>query len=347
MAGPPEIAVVVGDYSRRRYLPFAIASLGAQTLSRERFEIVVTKNWRDPEVDRSLAALRATVLFDEEPRIGRWLRHAVNACRAPIITFLDDDDEFEPERLERILEVFAKHPDLGFYRNRVRVIDREGRPIPFERWREHERDEAFDHLGPLYFSPRAKDRLLEVATRTTHATFNTSSMALRRELLDGDLGDGFEATQLEDLYLFLTGVLAPGGVYLDDRRLTRFRFYPGNVSRMVRWLGYAEWSYRDMAAVAARHGRPDFATWLADQSVHYGRMYRGSELVERVAARGGRREVAQRTAEYLRLLGRHPKERAWTVDTWAAALYGVAYVGLSGPVARFAQRRRIARGIVA
>ncbi len=344
MAPVPEVAVILGDYSRRRYLRFALASLAAQTLPRERFEIVVTKNYLDPELDRALAADGATVLFDEEPRIGRWLRHAVNACRAPIVTFLDDDDEFEPERLARLLEVFAQHPDLGFYRNRVSVIDREGRPIPFAAWRPHEQDLGFDRLGAVYLAPGDKARLLELATRTTHATFNTSSMALRRELLDGDLGDGFEMTQLEDLYLFLTGVLAPSGVYLDDRRLTRFRFYSGNVSRMVRWLGYAEWSYRDMAQVADRHGRPDFGTWLRAQSVHYGRMYRGSSLVARIAARGDRREVAQRTADYLRFLGRHPKERAWTLDTWAAGAYGIAYVGLSSLVARFARRRLLARG---
>jgi hypothetical protein len=339
----PEIVVIVGDYGRRRFLAAALRSLDAQTLPRARFEVVVTKNYRDPEIDRSLAERGATVLFDEEPQIGRWLRHAVTASRAPIVTFLDDDDEFEPNRLAEVLAVFGRYPDLGYYRNRVTVIDGEGRPVPPSRWRPHEADPGFDELGPVYRSRTAKGDLLEIATRRTSATFNTSSMALRRELLAGDLGDEFERTQLEDLYLFLTGVLAPYGVYLDDRRLTRFRFYPGNVSRKVRWLGHAEQSYRDMVPVAASHGRPDFAEWLRRESVHFGRMYRGSSLVERVGEGAARREVAQRTREYLRYLGRHPAERRWNLDTWAAGAYGVGYVGLGSVVARFARGRTAAR----
>jgi glycosyltransferase involved in cell wall biosynthesis len=339
----PEIAVIVGDYSRRRFVRSALRSLAAQTLPRTRYEIVVTKNYRDEALDRALAEDGATVLFDEEPRIGRWLRRAVNSTRAPIVTFLDDDDEAEPERLAHVLEVFARYPELGFYRNRVSVIDEAGHPVPKGEWRPHEADRAFDSLGPVYVSPTDKARLFDLATRRTHASFNTSSMALRREVLDGDLGDAFERTQLEDLFLFLAGVLAPGGVYLDDRRLTRFRFYAGNVTHQVRWLRHAEGSYQDMAGVAAGYGRADFAEWLAQQSVHYGRMFRGASLVDRVSAHGDRRDVARRTGEYLRYLGRHPKERALTLDTWAAAVYGIAYLGLPGPVARVARARAAAR----
>lgn len=345
MPPDPQVAVILGDYSRRAYIRAALRSLATSTLPRDRYEIVVTKNYRDPELDRELEERGAVVLFDEEPRIGRWLRHAVNACRAPVVTFLDDDDEIEPERLARIVEVFARYPDLGLYRNRVSVIDREGRPIPFERWRPHERDEAFDRLGALYLPVPEKGRLLELATRTTHCTFNTSSIALRRDLLDGDLGDGFEATQLEDLYLFLTGVLASRAVFLDDRRLTRFRFYAGNVSRKVRWLGHAEFSYRDMAVIARRHGRPDFAEWLSHQSVHYGRMFRGSTIVERITENAPRREIAQRTGEYLRFLAQHPEERAMNLDTWAAGVYGLTYVGWPAVTARLAKARLTARGL--
>jgi len=345
VAGEPEIAVIVGDYSRRRYLPFALRSLEAQTLPRERYEVIVTKNYLDPDLDRRLKEAGATVLFDEEPRIGRWLRRAVNSSRAPVVTFLDDDDEFEPDRLAHLVGVFAQHPDLGFYRNRVTVIDADGRPIPPERWRAHEVDRGFDELGPIYFGPDDKGELLDLATRRTHATFNSSTMALRRDLLDGDPGDSFERAQLPDFYLFLAGVLAPRGVYLDDRRLTRYRFYSGNVTREVPWLGRAETSYREMAEVATRHRHPEVAAWLSRQSVHYGRMFRGSTLVERVAARALRKEVARRTGEYLRYLGQHPTERRWTVDTWAAGAYGIGYVPFAPLVARFARARVATRSV--
>jgi len=341
MTSAPEISVIVGAYNRQQYLPLAVRSLLAQTLPRERFEIVVIKNFRSVEQDRDLAAAGAVVLFDEEPRIGRWLRHAVNAAHAPIVTFCDDDDEYEPDRLARVLEVFRDHPDLGFYRNRVRVIDTAGRPIPEENWRLHEKDSGFDTLGAVYRAAGQKSDLLDLATRRTHATFATSSMALRRELLDGELGDAFERTQLEDLFLFLTGVLSPWGIFLDDRRLTRYRFYAGNVTHSLRWLSHATESEHDMASVAELHGRSDFARWLTARSVNHERLFQGGTLVSRIGAEASRREVAGRTARYLRFLAGHPEERAWTLDVWAAAVYGLADLAFP-PLAQQVARARLA-----
>ena len=344
MAPSPEIAVIVGDYSRRRYLGGALRSLADQTLARERFEIIVTKNYQDVELDRVLAASGTTVLFDEEPRIGRWLRRAVNASRAPLVTFLDDDDEFEPERLARIIEVFRRHSDLGFYRNRVTVIDADGRRVPPDRWDPLMTDADLDAVGALYLAANDRHKLFELTTQRAHASFNSSTMALRRELLAGELGDAFERTQLPDHFLLLSAVLAERALFLDDRRLTRYRLHPGNVSTSVPWLRAAAGSYRGMADLAARFRCPEFAHWLYDLSAHFGRMSLGSQLVLRVATGAGRREIGEKTFEYLRYLGGLPRERAWTLDTWAAGLYGAAYLGWPSLVRRFARARLGARG---
>jgi len=345
MANGPEVSVIVGAYNRQAYVLSAVRSLLAQTLARPRFEIVVVKNFRSEEIDRELDAAGAVVLLDDEPRIGRWLRHAVRASHAPIITFCDDDDELEPDRLGRILEVFHDHPDVGYYRNRVRVIDATGKAIPERDWRVHERDPAFDTIGPVYRSRDQKDDLLALASERTHATFGTSTMALRRELLDGDLGDSFERTQLEDLYLFLTGALSPCGVFLDDRRLTRYRYYAGNVTHTVRWLGHAAESEEDMAEVARQHGRDDFARWLRVRAVNHERLFRGGTLVAGIAAHARRREVAAWTEQYLRFLGHHPEERRWNLDTWAAGIYGVSYLLAPGSTSRVARARLAARAV--
>ena len=345
MADTPEISVIVGAYSRTEYLLRAVRSLAAQTLARDRFEIVVTTNFRIPEIDRALEAVGARTFFDDERTHGRWLRRAVVRSTAPIVTFLDDDDEYEPERLAEVVAVWSQHPDLGFYRNRVRVIDASGRHVPLERWRAHEVDRGFDALGAVYLPPDGRLRLLELGTRTTSSTFNNSSMAIRRELLSGDVGDAFDQLEgNEDTFLFLAGVLAPYGVYLDDRRLTRFRFHDGNVTRDLRYLEDAADSHRHMAEVAARHGRTDFAEWCRGISVHYQRMFRGSALVERVRQGAGRGEVVQRTAEYLRFLAAHPEDVRFDLNTWAAAAYGLAYPGAPSLVRRLARARVIAGG---
>ena len=345
MTAGPEIAVIVHAYRRTEFLPSALRSIADQTLARDRFELVVTKSFDDGPSDRAVSALGAISLHDPDRWNSRCLRRAVRATHAPIVAFLDDDDEFEPERLERLLDTMERHPDVGFYRNRVRVIDARGRLVPTERWRSHERDEALDTLGPLHIPSDGKAGLLELLTRTVTATFNTSSMAIRRELLDGDVGEAFDEARINaDLFLFLAGVLAPRGIYLDDRRLTRYRFYSGNVTRRTSWLGDAAESHRAMSALAARHGRDDFAGWLAALSVHYERMFRGGTLVEKVAAGADRSEVARLAEEYVRFLGDHARERALTLDVWAAGAYGLAYLCAPRAAQRVARARLASRG---
>lgn len=345
MTEPPEVAVIAGAYHRREYLAEALRSVAEQTVPAERVELIVTKNYVDPPLDRALADRGATVLLDDEPRIGRWLRRAVRASTAPILAFLDDDDAFEPEHLAAALEAFRRFPDVGFYRNRVRVVDAAGRAVPRDRWRAVEVDPAFDTLGPVRIAPRGTAGLAELTLRRTYVTFNSSTMAIRRELLEGELGSEFERTQLPDLFFLLAAVFAGRGLYFDDRRLTRFRFYASNVTHRTEWLAHAERAYADVARVAAARARPDFAELLAEESVHYGRLYRGTSLVDRVADRRGRRDVARRTAEYLRFLARHPKERSLSLDTWAAAAYGTAYLGWPSIAARVARARRRERGV--
>ena len=344
MANTPEVSVIVGAFNRQQYVVSAVRSILAQTIPRDRFEIVVTKNFRTPDIDRELADSGATVTFDAERTIGRWLRHAVEASRAPIVTFCDDDDELEPDRLERLLSVFHDHPEVGFYRNRVRVIDRDGRGTPPDTWREHEVDRAFDALGPVLLPPDGKQGLVTFAGTTTHATFGTSTMAFRREVLGGEVGDAFEGVaSSEDLYFFLAGALSPYGMFFDDRRLTRYRYYAGNVTHAVSWHGLAMESERTMAALAERRGRPDLAAWLRGRADNHERLFRGGTLVSRVAAGADRPEVARLTAQYLRFLERHPKERAWTLDVWASGVYGfssLAAPGLTGRVARARLRAR-------
>jgi Glycosyl transferase family 2 len=325
VSGSPEVAVIVGAFHRREYVARAVRSVAAQTIGKDRLELVVTKNFRDAALDTELEGLGATLLLDDEPRIGRWLSHAFHRTTAPIVTLLDDDDEFEPDRLERILGCWREHPDLGFYRNRVRVIDADGRPVPPARWRVHETDSALDATGPVLVPVEKKHDLLELGMRRTSATFNSSTMAIHRDLLAGDVGAAFEETWLPDLFLFLAGVVAPRSVYLDDARLTRFRFYGANVTGSVGWLARASSSQQEMSVLAARHGLPEFAENLARESDHYQRMFLGGTLMRRIGEEAPRAEVARLAGNYLKFLGRHAAERRLTVDTWAAGGYGLAY----------------------
>jgi len=55
LTGQPYISVIVTAYDRRRYLPFTLRSLEAQTLPRDRFEVIVVKNFDDKESDNIIS----------------------------------------------------------------------------------------------------------------------------------------------------------------------------------------------------------------------------------------------------------------------------------------------------
>ncbi len=338
MAGP-EIAAVVAAFDRDDFVLRAARSVAAQTVPRASYELAVVTNFHRPEIERELLALGAKVLYSEEPQIGAFMHLAANATTAPWLAFLDDDDEFEPERFARFLEVRRAYPGLGFYRNRVRVIDRDGRAIPPERWRRHELDAAFDDLGDVYLPPDGKERALEIGLQRTWASFNSSTMIVRRELLDGDLGRAFDRQRLPDTLLYLAAVLRPVGLYLDPRRLTRFRFWEASATGSLAWFRHATRCNLELAEVAERHGATAYARLFRELSVHYGRMARATALADGIAARAARREIAARTGDYLRYLGRHPDERRLTIDTWAAGAYGLGYALAPGAVHRLAGAR--------
>jgi len=325
-AGDPEVAVVVGAFGRRTYLEGAVRSVLAQTLPRTAFEVVVVKDFADPALDRRLGDNGVGTLLDTEPRIGRWLLHAVRATRAPWVAFLDDDDEFEPERLARVVEVAHAHPEVGFYRNRVRVIDADGGPVDPTRWRRLERDSAFDRTGPVEIPPNGKADLAPFVFRSTHVGFNSSTVVVRREVLDGAFAPAFEATQLPDLALVVAAAVSPYGLYLDDRRLTRFRHHAENVTHEIGWLRHAAEAHADLAAVARRFGRDDFAGFLQATADRYERVYRSSTIVAEVRRSAPRVRVAGLATEYLRFLRDHPAQRGMRPDSWGAAAYASLYV---------------------
>jgi len=339
VADAPELAVIIGAYRRETFLLSAVRSVLDQSLSRDRYEVFVTKSFRREDVDRFLADHRIPTALDDEGRIGPWLLRAVRATTAPLIAFLDDDDEFERTRLADVLEVFRTHPDVGFYRNRVRVIDGDGAPVPNERWRPHERDESFDRSGPIYLPADKKSSLPGLFRSIPGIAFNSSTMVVRRELVNGAFSATFARSQLPDLAVFLLGAVGPWGVYLDDRRLTRFRYYGENVTHRVGWLRHAAEAHRDLAAFARERGNVELAAALSSESEHYFRLYLGGTVTSQVADGATPGEVARSAAEYLRYLGRHPAERSWTLDVWAALAYAAAYPAAPGIVRRLQARR--------
>jgi glycosyltransferase involved in cell wall biosynthesis len=110
----PKISVVLPVHNREDVLTRAIESVLGQTL--EEWELIVVDDGStdgSAGVAQSFADKRVRLLRLGMNRGGNAARNAgIRDARAPLIAFLDSDDAYLPEKLERVAAHFAQRPDL-------------------------------------------------------------------------------------------------------------------------------------------------------------------------------------------------------------------------------------------
>lgn len=219
---PVDISVIVSAYRRRRaYLEDALASLAAQTLPADRFEVIVVKGFTDPSVEgalRNYGYVGLPIDDMKEPSGATWVR-GIRRAQGRYLTFLEDDDKFTPGRLEAVLEAFRADPALTFYRNSFTLIDAEGLPLGPGVEEPPLAADAYLPAGDR----RARD-LRFVMVRTPPSA--PSTMALARSALDGNLGTFQKVHWGPDQFLFVAGLASGGAMRMDHRRFTLSRVHP-------------------------------------------------------------------------------------------------------------------------
>jgi GT2 family glycosyltransferase len=104
----PEVSVVVPSHARAVRLARLLDALHAQTLDRDRFEVVVVHDY-DALADHPLA-MRALRIAPAQRGPARQRNLGWRAARAPLIAFTDDDCRPEAAWLERLLAAAREHP---------------------------------------------------------------------------------------------------------------------------------------------------------------------------------------------------------------------------------------------
>ncbi len=110
----PTISVVLPVHNRADVLSRAISSVIGQSLSQ--WELIVVDDGssdRSAEVAENFNDQRIRVIRLEANRGGNAARNTgIREANAPLIAFLDSDDTYLPEKLEKVLAQFERRPDL-------------------------------------------------------------------------------------------------------------------------------------------------------------------------------------------------------------------------------------------
>ncbi|HMJ08789.1 MAG TPA: glycosyltransferase [Pyrinomonadaceae bacterium] len=124
----PKVSVIIPNYNYDKYISKAIDSVLAQTYTN--IEIIVVD---DGSIDNSLSVLekygdQITVLKQQNQGVSPARNAGVAHSSGEYLAFLDADDIWLPEKLERQMERFLGSPEVGLVHCSMTFIDGDGNP---------------------------------------------------------------------------------------------------------------------------------------------------------------------------------------------------------------------------
>jgi glycosyltransferase involved in cell wall biosynthesis len=210
------VDVVIPVRNGARFIEACLDSVMAQTLPPSSVIVVDDGSTDDTSdiLERYAARWPKLRMIRTDPRGTSHARNTgIAASAAPFIAFLDSDDVWRPEKLERQMSLF--HPDtpqIGFVHCGLVQIDHDGEPLPGAR---------------VYAPSKRGDVLRPMLEDFYHITGSASAVVARRELILKT--GGFDETLMcgEDIDLWLKLAEISHVDYVPDA-LISLRVHSGN-----------------------------------------------------------------------------------------------------------------------
>jgi GT2 family glycosyltransferase len=250
VAETPDIAVVVPSHDRPLRLRWLLNALEEQTLARDRFEVIVAHDSRDPETEELLrehplaaAGTLRHLTFEPGPGPAAKRNAAWRAARAPLVAFTADDCRPPPEWLERARDAARAHPGA--------IVQGATLPDPDE-----------EHL--IRAAPHVD--MQRIVPPTPWA--QTCNIVYPRELLDrvGGFDEEFPLAAGEDTDLAIRATEA-GAAYVGARDVVTYHaVHAVTLSQLVR----ARWRWQHLAFLVKRQPRvrEHFPMWVLWMRTH-------------------------------------------------------------------------------
>lgn len=209
----PLVSVIMPAYNVAPFIAAAIDSVLAQTYTRREL-IIVDDGSTDgtPEIVRRYGdAVRSFRQANARQAAARNL--GLRQAKGELIAFLDADDVWLPEKLNRQVDLIRRNPTLGLIYCKIREIDETGRPL---------RDCPADLRG--------NDTVARILLGN-YPTIGTGSTALMPRSVLEAVGDfDLELPPCEDTDL-LWRIAARYSIDFVDEVLVLYRMHPGNSHR--------------------------------------------------------------------------------------------------------------------
>ena len=222
----PFISVIITAHNRREFLLEAVNSALNQSLPRDEYEIIVVKNFEDEKIDKFLEEHNVKNVFTKEEPLGAKVVEGIKESKGEVISFLEDDDLWLPQKLQVVKEVFKDksvvyfHNDFLNFKGSINL------------------DLINKKVATLNSNGLLKLKISDIKNFTD--PINTSSVSIRKYILINELDKIRKINAILDLLLYWMAYCYNGILVLYDKVLTLRRVHGSNFS-MDRFSSYNEW----------------------------------------------------------------------------------------------------------
>jgi glycosyltransferase involved in cell wall biosynthesis len=124
MNDDPVISIIIPVWNSPGLLRRCLDALGAQTLSRDMFEIIVVDNGSTDDTSDVARSFPGVILL-HEPRPGSYAarNRGLQQARGVYVAFTDADCLPAPDWLEKGLAAAGQHPDAGVLAGRIELFE--------------------------------------------------------------------------------------------------------------------------------------------------------------------------------------------------------------------------------
>ncbi len=125
----PLVSAIIPNYNYSQYLREAIESVLGQTYSK--LEIIVVDDGSEDNSRQIIKSYADKIkpIFQQNQGVAAARNRGVAESNGEYIAFLDADDAWLPEKIEKQVELLISNPELGLVYVNVMEIDGEGREI--------------------------------------------------------------------------------------------------------------------------------------------------------------------------------------------------------------------------
>jgi glycosyltransferase involved in cell wall biosynthesis len=250
----PTVSIIIPCYNQARYLPLSIRSVQAQ--SRPDWEIVLVNDGSTDDTATIAAQFtdaRIHYIYQTNQGLSAARNTGIHAAQGRYLAFLDSDDEWEPEFLEKCVQALESNPNLAGVYTRNIFIDQDGQVLP--------------HIGGEMVAPAAfRTRTLEGGYFPPNAVLVVTAIVREMGLFDVAL------TSEEDWDLWLR-ISERYTMQAIAQPLARYRSYTGSMSTNA-----ARMHANRIAVLSKYFGPPtgESQVWSAEKRRAYGSAFRNT-----------------------------------------------------------------------